>query len=156
MPLFMHTSTMPPAREACIASAVAYYARPTDPVSPAGLSDIVHAIIRVEGGTTGQIHWNNPDAKGERSYDMGLMQINSSHLSELTELGATQRDVTNNECLNIFVGTWILKRSIAASPNLWTAIGNYNTGSLNPKTVAANYRYISKVWAQLQRLWHGE
>jgi len=151
MPFVAHAPPMPPAREACISAAAAYYSAAGDPVSSVGLGDLVRAIIRTEGGTTGQIVWNKADKNGHRSYDMGLMQINSSHLGELATLGATRGDVINNECLNIYVGTWILKREIASSPSLWTAIGNYNS-----HTPSYNVAYQHNVWTRLNQLWHGE
>lgn len=151
MPLVAHAPPSPPSREACITQAAAYYSAAGDPVSRAGLADLVRAIIRTEGGTTGKIVWNKPNKHGERSYDMGLMQINSSHLKELARLGASREEVIQNECLNIFVGTWILKREIASSPSLWVAIGNYNS-----HTHSFNVTYQQHVWARLNQLWHGE
>lgn len=151
MPITAHLPPSMPSRAACIASAAAYYSAPGDPVSQAGLADLVRAIIRTEGGTTGKVTWNKPDNHGHRSYDMGLMQINSSHLAELGALGASRSDVINNECLNIFVGTWILKRDIASAPSLWVAIGDYNS-----HTPSYNVAYQQHVWTRLEQLWHGE
>ncbi len=148
---FYHAPTMPPAREACITQAAAYYSAAGDPVSRDGLADLVRAIIRTEGGTTGQVVWNKADKEGHRSYDMGLMQINSSHLKELAALGASREQVIGIECLNIFVGTWILRREIASSPSLWVAIGNYNSHS-----PTYNVAYQQHVWSRLNQLWHGE
>jgi soluble lytic murein transglycosylase-like protein len=148
---------LPPAvREACVQSAAHYYWRPGDPVGEAGLADIVRAVIRQEGGTTGQIHWNRPNKAGVSTYDMGLMQINSSHLTELAAIGATRDQVINYECLNIYVGTWILKREIVTTPTLWVAIGNYNTGSFNARTANNNLAYQRGVWTNLQKLWYGK
>lgn len=89
------------AREVCIVRAAAHYrAHP----------DLVRAIIRTEGGTTGKVSYNK-----NGSYDMGLMQINSIHLAELSKFGITRDMLVNNECLNIFIGTYYIQRSVLGS-----------------------------------------
>ncbi|KAG0166433.1 hypothetical protein DFQ30_007198 [Apophysomyces sp. BC1015] len=89
----MDMAAMPPAiyREACIEQAAAHYR---------AYPDIIRAVIRAEGGTTGKISRNK-----DGSFDMGLMQVNSVHLPELARYGITQEMLVGNECLNIMIGT---------------------------------------------------
>lgn len=122
------------ARNACIEQAAARYN-----VHP----DLVRAVIHTEGGTTGKVSWN---ANG--SYDMGLMQINSIHLRRLSEFGISRDHVINNECVNIYVGSWLLTQAIAQDADFWRGVGRYH--SATPKY---NERYRTKVFDHLVRLW---
>lgn len=124
----------PEARDACIAQAAAHYN-----VHP----DLVRAIIRTEGGTTGKVSWNS-----NGSYDMGLMQINSIHLRRLREFGISREHVINNECVNIYVGSWLLNQAMAQDADFWRGVGRYH--SATPKH---NERYRTKVFEHLVRLW---
>jgi hypothetical protein len=102
-------------RGACISAAAQRYA-----VS----IPLIHAIIRTEGGTTGRT--SRPNKNG--SVDLGLMQVNEVHLPELARLGITREMLINNECLNIFIGTFILSRELNNSTaDFWTNVGSYNS-----------------------------
>lgn len=72
---------------------------------------------------------NNKDG----SYDIGLMQINSSHLDELAAFGIAEKDLAQNPCLNVQVGAWILSRNLAKyrheKDGFWSAVGAYNAGT---------------------------
>lgn len=122
------------ARNACIEQAATHYN-----VHP----DLVRAIIRTEGGTTGKVSWNS-----NGSYDMGLMQINSIHLRRLREFGISRDHVINNECVNIYVGSWLLNRAMSQDADFWRGVGRYH--SATPKH---NERYRAKVFEHLVRLW---
>ena len=139
---------MPPERAQCIAAAAEYYHRPTDRLTVEGLEMLVTAVVRTEGGTTGQIHQNKPDKNGRATYDIGLMQINSSNLARLAKMGITENMILNYECANIYVGTFILQEGIASTPDLWQGIGRYNSA-----TPYYNARYQALVWKQLNNLW---
>jgi len=123
-------------REECISSAAARYQVPVD---------LVRAIIRTEGGTTGRTVGNT---NGSR--DMGLMQVNSIHLPELARYGITREMVTNDECLNIHVGTFILHRELSRGGDYWTNVGAYNS-----RKPVHNVRYRTKVWNNLLQIWQG-
>jgi hypothetical protein len=120
-------------REACIVQAAARYgAQP----------DIVRALIKTEGGVTGKVSWNR-----NGSYDMGLMQINSINLPEMARYGISGSMLINNECLNIFIGTFLLQRNILQTGNFWYGVGSYHS-----KTPAKNIAYQYRVWNQLQKI----
>lgn len=105
--------------------------------------DLIRAIIRTEGGTTGQTVGNT---NGSR--DMGLMQINTIHLPELARLGITRQMIVNDECLNIQIGTFILHRELARGGDFWTNVGAYNS-----RTPVHNVKYRTKVWSNLLKIW---
>lgn len=67
----------------------------------------------------------NPDG----SEDLGLMQINSSHLRELSQYGITREMLLNNPCLNINVGAWVLSWNVHRHGYTKFALGAYNAGA---------------------------
>lgn len=120
-------------REACIERAAAHYkAHP----------DIVRAVIRTEGGKPGQIRYNK-----DGSFDMGPMQINSVHLPELAKYSITQSMLTNDECLNIHIGTYFLQKHIITAPHYWNGVGKYHSA-----TPTRNVSYQYRVWNKLIEL----
>lgn len=123
-------------REACIQRAAAHYgAHP----------DIVRAVLRTEGGKAGQIRRNK-----DGSFDMGPMQVNSVHLPELAKYSITQAMLTNDECLNIHIGTFYLQRHIITTPESWTPSGYWKAvGKYHSATPEKNIRYQYRVWGKL-------
>lgn len=123
-------------REVCIVQAAAHYqAHP----------DLVRAVLRSENGTVGQIRRNK-----NGTFDMGPMQINSIHLPELAKYGITQQMITNNECLNIHLGTYYLQKNIVTTPGAGTAPGFwYAVGKYHSATPEKNIRYQQSVWGRL-------
>ena len=120
-------------REQCIAGASAHYL-----VHP----DIIRAILRQEGGRVGAVSWNR-----NGTYDIGPMQINSSHLSELRGFGISRDQLLTDECLNIYIGTWMLKKAIVTAPNVWAGIGDYHS-----HTPDLNVTYQWQVWQRLAQV----
>lgn len=127
-------------REACINYAATIY--------HASVLDI-KSIILTEGGTTGQVRRNK-----NGTVDMGVMQINSINIEpggKLYGYGYTREMITNNECLNIILGTFLLQREIVLQPadrdGRWTAIGNYHS-----RTPEHNRTYQLQVWKNMQSL----
>lgn len=89
----------------------------------------------------------NINTNGSR--DIGIMQINSTHLAELRSFGITENTLLNNPCVNIHIGAWILAKNMAIHGNTWKAIGAYNTGPRgNPNRQAI---YAAKINYNLYR-----
>ena len=78
-----------------------------------------------------------------QSYDIGVMQINSSWLRKLNQVGISQADLFDG-CKNIQVGAWILASNIKQYGFNRKAIGAYNS-----PTSANQEKYASKVLANL-------
>jgi len=120
-------------QEVCVVHAAAHYnAHP----------DIIRAVLRTERGKVGQIRKNK-----DGSFDMGPMQVNSVHLPELAPFGINQEMLTNNECLNIHIGTYYLQKHIITAPHFWNGVGRYHS-----KTPSLNTQYQYRVWGQLIQL----
>lgn len=126
-------------RETCVVQAAAHYgAHP----------DLVRAVLRQEKGKVGYIRRNK-----NGSFDMGPMQINSVHLPELAKYGITQAMLTNDECLNIHIGTYYLQKNIVTTPNSRTAAGFWNAvGNYHSTTPDRNISYQYLVWGKLLEL----
>lgn len=122
--------------ETCIVRAASHYgAHP----------DIIRAVLKVEGGKPGQVRRNK-----DGSFDMGPMQVNSVHLPELAKYGITQAMLTNDECLNIHIGTYYLQKHIITTPGSWTPSGYWKAvGKYHSATPERNVRYQYRVWGKL-------
>ncbi|WP_321787839.1 lytic transglycosylase domain-containing protein [Paraburkholderia sp. J94] len=84
------------------------------------------------------------------SIDVGQLQINSIHFSELARQGIPHRALTD-PCVNIFVAAWLLKQKMVRYGNTWRAIGAYHSES--PRERDAYARSIQAIlisWGQLQ------
>ena len=85
----------------------------------------------------------NPNAIGPRNsngtYDIGMMQVNSSWLPTLARLGISANDL-RGACTNIHVGAWILAKNISVHGATWKAVGAYNASSTSKQLA-----YVSKV-----------
>jgi soluble lytic murein transglycosylase-like protein len=84
---------------------------------------------------------NRANANG--SYDVGLMQINSSWLPTLKRFGIAEKDLYE-PCVSIDVGAWILAHNIRNYGNTWAAVGAYN--SPDP---ARGLQYAQRVYRNL-------
>lgn len=96
---------------------------------------------------------HNKDSKGRvTSSDYGVMQINSSHIPELTRLGIlhSKDDLLKNPCLNVHIGAWILARAFQTCNVNWECLGAYNAGFKpgNPRRMA----YARKVFDRYKKL----
>lgn len=108
---------------------------------------LLQAIADVESGQLSTAINHNKDG----SRDIGLMQINSSHLSRLSAKGITEQRLLDEPCLSVEVGASVLAGFVARYGYTWTAVGAYNAGN-SPDRQAARLRYARKVWERYQVL----
>lgn len=91
--------------------------------------ELLYAIGGVESN-------HNPSAVSKPNkngtYDIGMMQINSSWLPELASYGITERMLLEQPCTNIQVGAWILAQEVQRTGYTWYSIGAYNAGPIAP------------------------
>jgi soluble lytic murein transglycosylase-like protein len=85
------------------------------------------------------------------TYDIGLMQINSSHLPRLVKVGVTHKRLIDEPCTSIDTGASILAGFIDRHGYTWNAVGAYNAGS-SPKREPARKAYATKVWREYHAL----
>lgn len=87
--------------------------------------DLLYVIAKTETN----LNPHSININKNKTYDIGIMQINSSWLKKLQKAGITPKDLIN-PCLNIQIGAWILKDNIKRYGLNLKAIGAYN--SQNP------------------------
>ncbi|MET6677179.1 type III secretion system invasion protein IagB [Citrobacter amalonaticus] len=110
---------------------------------------LLYAIANVESGM-------NPYAIGKNhdgTRDVGLMQINSSHFSELEEQGINESRLITEPCTSIMVGASILSDMIKVYGYNWEAVGAYNAG-LKKENFPQRMVYARKVWNKYQKIKH--
>ena len=108
---------------------------------------LLNAIAQVESGM-------NPEAinvNTNGSYDVGLMQINSTHLARLRKLGVDEITLMRDPCVSVLVGASILSEMVQTYGYTWEAIGAYNAGT-SVSRHSLRMRYAWKVWQRYQRL----
>ena len=107
--------------------------------------ELLWAIARVESNL-------NPAATGYNkngTRDLGLMQINSSHLPRLSAQAITAQRLLSETCLNVHVGAWILRENLDRYGPTWEAVGAYNA-SEHRRDLRLDY--ARKVHRKLQEL----
>lgn len=114
-------------------------------------ADLLAAIASVE--SSGRIRARNMGHLQQTgSYDIGLMQINSTLLPELARHHIVEADLYR-PCTNIAVGAWVLSQKFARYGVSWEAVGAYNAACSRLKGAAcrnARGRYAWKVYRALQ------
>ncbi|WP_416212980.1 transglycosylase SLT domain-containing protein [Pantoea eucrina] len=80
------------------------------------------------------------------TYDIGLMQINSSHLPALKNKGISETMLIENPCISVMVGASILKKMILRYGFGWEAVGAYNAGT-SPLRRERRVEYAKKIAA---------
>lgn len=112
--------------------------------------ELLQAIAAVESGFRAQA-MNHTNRNGTR--DIGLMQINSTHLPRLLKQGITEDRLLNEPCLSVEVGASILAEFIQRFGYNWTAVGAYNVGpGAGPEREALRMQYAQKIWAYYEQL----
>ncbi|MCY6823564.1 lytic transglycosylase domain-containing protein [Escherichia coli] len=93
--------------------------------------NLIKAIALVESNLKKDSIGKNRDKKNNiKSFDYGLMQINQMHIPMLKKCGIIkdERDLLDNPCLNIKIGTEILYKHFSRCGMTWQCLGTYNAG----------------------------
>jgi soluble lytic murein transglycosylase-like protein len=101
---------------------------------------LLYAIAKTESGLNPKAI-NRSNKNG--SYDVGLMQINSSWFPKLRQYGISEQHLYQ-PCVSIEVGAWILAQNISRMGNSWEAVGAYNARNPERRRI-----YASKVYRNL-------
>ena len=104
---------------------------------------VLKAIAKTESNFTENIK-SRPNSNG--TYDIGIMQINSSWLPFLSKYGISENSLLRG-CTNIHVGAWVLSSNVNRYGNTWKAVGAYNS-----PTPTNQLRYVQKVYVALREV----
>lgn len=111
--------------------------------------DLLRAIAWQESGLNIQAIGRN-----DNSYDIGLMQINSTHLPSLmATYGISQQQLLSDICANIYSGAYILGNAFNKWGMTWEAVGAYNAGfARTPAQHKRRMNYAQQVRMRYLRL----
>lgn len=100
---------------------------------------LLYAIAKTESGLNPQAVNRNRNG----TYDIGLMQINSSWLPALRKYGLDEQHLYD-PCTSIQVGAWILAQNMQKMGNSWEAVGAYNA-----RDAQLRMKYATKVYRNI-------
>lgn len=100
---------------------------------------LLYAIAKTESSMNPKAINRNKNG----SYDIGLMQINSSWFPTLRKYGLDEQHLYD-PCVSIHIGAWILAQNMQRLGNSWEAVGAYN--SSKPEI---RQKYAMKVYKNL-------
>lgn len=104
---------------------------------------LLRAVMQQEHGPGDRYVFDKNGTK-----DIGAMQLNSGSIGDLARLGITDKKLLTYQCLNVYIGSWFIKREIVrANGDVWRGIGNYHS-----HTPGERYKYQVAVWKRLQEL----
>lgn len=110
-------------------------------------AELLHAIALAESGMNNSVINKNKNG----TYDIGLMQINSSHLPRLKYIGVTEELLLNEPCISLLVGASILNEMKSRYGTMSEAVGAYNAGTSN-KRLNLRVSYANKVFVIYREL----
>lgn len=103
-------------------------------------ANLLKAIAHAESGMNSAAMNRNTNG----TYDIGLMQINSTHLPRLKGIGVTEEMLIVNPCISLLTGASILNGMIRQYGYGWEAVGAYNAGT-SSKRVKLRKKYATKI-----------
>lgn len=116
--------------------------------------NLIKAIALVESNLKKDSIGKNRDKKNNiKSFDYGLMQINQMHIPMLKKRGIIkdERDLLDNPCLNIKIGTEILYKHFSRCGMTWQCLGTYNAG-FTMDNQKKRLQYAQKIYIVYTRL----